>query len=361
MNAFASFSLSRRRLLGLAVMSALGTAPVARALAADRRLKIVTTLFPQYDFVRQIAGDRVDVSLLLKPGQEAHTYEPTPQDIKRIQAADLFIYVGGDNDDWVDDLLDSQGTRAPQTVRLIDLVATVAEEEVEGMEDDDHDHDHDDHDDKDDKDDDDDRRRRARNLDHHGESRATQERATRETREDDDDPDEHVWTSPKNAIEIVNALKDTLVDLDPAGKSVYEKNAAAYVKELQALDAGFTKVTKNAKRHTILVGDRFPFRYLTDAYGLNYHAAFPGCSTQVRPSAATVAFLVNKTKELKLPVVLKVANSSARIAESIAEPTGAKILALHAIHNLTPAEVKAGATYLSLMKENVEVLRQALN
>ena len=120
-------------------------------------------------------------------------------------------------------------------------------------------------------------------------------------------------------------------------------------------------MTKNAKRHTILVGDRFPFRYLTDAYGLNYYAAFPGCSTQVRPSAATVAFLVNKTKELKLPVVLKVANSSARIAESIAEPTGAKILALHAIHNLTPAEVKAGATYLSLMKENVEVLRQALN
>lgn len=397
------------------------------AWAADRPLRVVTTIYPPFDFVRQIAGNAVEPILLLKPGQEAHTYEPSPKDIKTIESADLFIYVGGENDAWVEGLLDSLGDKSPQTVRLVDLVATVAEDALETVDGDkdehdhdeksegahDHDHDHaehdhahgdaktaeNDHDHEHDHDHGHDHghdhhghshdepvrddvaqlvtnanrtieEKMAKEAeveavadsDHHAERTSDQEAASKEAHEDDELPsDEHVWTSPKNAMDIVDGLTEILSNLDAKDKATFEKNAAAYKKELAGLDEAFRQVVSTAKRRTILVADRFPFRYFADAYGLTYFAAFPGCSTQVRPSAATVAFLVDKTRELKLPVVLNVANNSPRIANTVAEGSGAKILSLNAIHNLTPQEYAAGETYLSLMRKNVEILRQALN
>ncbi len=385
-------SLTRRRLLAALGVGTLSSALPFGALPAFGKdackLKVVTTIFPPYDFVKTIGGDRVCATLLLKPGQEAHTYEPTPADIRMIQSADLFVYTGGENDTWVEGLLDSLGDKSPQSVRLIDMVATVPEEIVEGMEDDDdhdhahgkadeHDHDHahehnheheHEHEHEHDHHHDEDKAQKGSvaaqvaEPDHHGESNARQEASSTESAEDDDPPaDEHVWTSPKNAVAIVEALKGLLIELDHDGAAIYNANAAAYVKALNALDAEYRDMVAHAKRHTILVADRFPFRYLAEAYGLKYYAAFPGCSTQVRPSAATVAFLVDKVSAERLPVVLRVANDSPRIAQAVAEPSKAKVLELHALHNLTPQEFKAGLNYLTVMRANLEILRKALN
>ena len=369
-------AFSRRRLMGAFGMLAMGTAlssPLTAALAqTNGRLKVVCTLFPPCDFVREIGGERVDAVLLLKPGQEAHTYEPTPQDIKTIASADLFIYTGGENDTWVEGLLDSLGDKSPQAVRLLDLVPTVAEEIVEGMEDDGHDHAAGEHSHEHENEPEAGAAQEASAAggavdsslegDHHGESTAEQEKSSSETTEDDDPAaDEHVWTSPKNAIGIVEELQMLLTEIDPEGAKVYKSRTENYLRQLQALDAAYRDMVSHARRKTILVADRFPFRYLAESYGLKYYAAFPGCSTQVRPSAATVAFLVDKVRDEHLPVVLQVANSSPRIAKAVAEPSHAAILPLHAVHNLTPQEARAGLTYLSAMKANLEVLRKALN
>lgn len=305
----------------------------ARPDGNQGRLSIVTTIFPQYDFVRQIVGDKADVTMLLKPGAESHSYEPTPQDIKTIQDSNLFIYTGGENDTWVESILKSTDGQGPKTMRLVDLVDTVSEEVVEGME---HDHDHD-HDDDHDHDHDDDH-----DHDH------------------DHELDEHVWTSPVKAIEIVEKITDEIADLDPANAEVYRANSEKYVNDLKKLDADFREVVANGKRDVILFADRFPFRYLADEYGLKYYAAFTGCSTDTEASAATVAFLIDKTKELGLPVVFTIELSNEKIADSIVEATGVKKLTLHSIHNLSVEDLEAGASYLSLMEKNVENLKVAL-
>ena len=387
--------------LGLNAITAQAASPNPNAVHPV--LNVVTTIFPPFDFVRAIGGDRVAVSLLLKPGQEAHTFEPTPADVKRIQAADLFIYTGGENDTWVEGLLDSLGDKSPQTVRLIDLVPTLAEEVVEGMEDDDdgHDHDHD-HDHEAERDHQHDGHTDEHNEqseqsaektataqseptadttsdasvnassesdveppadapDHHGESTTENATASSESAEDDDPPaDEHVWMSPKNAEAIVTQLAALLGELDPAGKVLYDANAKVYNEQLNRLDKDFLDMVAYAPRKTILVGDRFPFRYLAARYGLHYYAAFPGCSAQTRPSAATLAFLVKKTRDEKLPIIFRVAGSSSRIAQAIAEPAGSKVLVLHALHNLSPDEMRRGETYLTLMRANLNALKTAL-
>lgn len=398
-------AFSRRRLLGATLaavtplaLSGLGLdALTAQAASPNPNtahpvLNVVTTIFPPFDFVRAIGGDRVSVSLLLKPGQEAHTFEPTPADVKRIQAADLFIYTGGENDTWVEGLLDSLGDKSPQTVRLIDLVPTLTEEVVEGMEGDDaHDHDHepesDDHDDGHTDEQSAEKRANAQTEptaetssdasvetsseseaappadapDHHGESTTENATASSESAEDDDPPaDEHVWMSPKNAEAIVTQLATLLGELDPAGKDLYAANAKVYNEQLNRLDKDFLDMVAYAPRKTILVGDRFPFRYLAARYGLHYYAAFPGCSAQTRPSAATLAFLVKKTRDEKLPIIFRVAGSSSRIAQAIAEPAGSKVLVLHALHNLSPDEMRRGETYLTLMRANLNALKTAL-
>lgn len=304
---------------------------------SDGKLKVVTTIFPQYDFVRQIAGDNVSLTMLLKPGEETHSYEPTPQDIIAIQNADLFIYVGGENDEWVEDILESPEMKHVKCLRLVDCVSGVLEEEeVEGMQEE---------------------------RGHHHEEESTLHSAD-ETEEEHNahvhTMDEHVWTSPRNAVDIVAHITDELCSLDSEHAQVYEQNANDYEAQLKELDVEFQEVVKNAQNHTILFGDRFPFRYFAAEYGLDYYAAFSGCASDTEPSAATMAFLINKVKEEKIPVVLKMELSNDNIANAIAETCDVPVKVFYSSHNISAEQFAAGVTYLDLMKENVETLKEAL-
>lgn len=299
----------------------------------DGRISVVTTIFPQYDFVRQIAGDSVDLKMLLKPGEETHSYEPTPQDIIAIQNSDIFIYVGGENDAWVEDILDSMPDAGMRTLKLIDCVDTVEEEHVEGMQ------------------------------EQPGHSHEEEEYHGDETEEAHSvhEIDEHVWTSPVNASAIVDEIKELLAQTDPENRQRYEENAEAYEAELAALDAAFREVVDNAGRRLVIFGDRFPFRYFADEYELDYYAAFPGCASDTEPSAAVMAFLINKVAEEKVPAVLKMELSNENIANAIAEATGTEVRMFYSCHNLTAEEFENGETYLSMMQKNVETLKEVLN
>ena len=285
------------------------------------RVSVVATIFAPYDFARAIAGDRADVTMLLPPGSESHSFEPTPQDTITVQDCDVFIYVGGDSDAWVDRILDSMDTGNMQVVTLMDCVDLVEEELKEGMEEDDE-----------------------------GEG----------DEEEGDELDEHVWTSPRNAKLIVQKISDAICEADAKNASYYKDNTSAYLKKLDELDAAFRGVVDGAARKTMIFADRFPFRYFADAYGLDYFAAFPGCSTETEPSAKTVAFLVDKVKDEQIPVVFHIELSNEKMADVICEATGAKKRLLHACHNVSKEDFESGATYLSLMTKNIEPLREAL-
>ena len=282
------------------------------------KLTIVSTNFPGYDFARAITMDNtnVKVKMLLKPGAESHTFEPTPEDIKTIKNSDIFIYVGGDSDEWVDDILNDIDTDKTKIIKLIDLVDAKEEVTTEGMESDE---------------------------------------------EEESELDEHVWTSPKNAIEIINKLKKEIINIDSDEKSNLESNANNYVNKLNDLDTEFKSIVKTAKRKEIIVGDRFPFRYFADEYGLSYYAAFPGCSEQTEASAKTISFLANKVKEDKIPVILKTELSGGNIANTIAKETNTKVLEFNSAHNISQSDFDAGITYVDIMKKNAEVLKEALN
>lgn len=287
----------------------------------EEKVSVVCTNFPEYDFVRQIAGDSVNLTMLLKPGAESHSYEPTPQDMIAIQNCSLFVYVGGDSDEWVAEILDSIDQSDMKTVKLMDCVETLEEELVEGME--------------------------------------PEEEGAEE--EEAPEMDEHVWTAPANAMLIVQKLSDILCEIDPENRGTYEQNTAAYLGDLQALDDEFREVVDSAARKEIIVGDRFPFRYFCEEFGLTYYAAFPGCSTHTEENPAAITFLINKVKEDAIPVVFHIELSNEQMCDSICEATGAKKALLNAVHNVSEEEFSAGATYLSLMEHNVEALREALN
>ncbi len=287
---------------------------------AVKKVSIVCTNFPAYDFARQIVKEDADVQMLLKPGAESHTYEPTPEDLITIQNSNMFVYVGGDSDAWVDGVLDSMDNSKRTIFKLMDQVKTVEEETVEGMEE--------------------------------NESEEEEEEA---------EMDEHVWTSPANAATIVEKMAQAIAQIDPQNQAAYEQNAQAYIEKINDLDAQFHEVIDHAKRKEIIVGDRFPFRYFCDEFGLSYYAAFPGCSTDTQPSAKTVAFLIDKVKADQIPVVFHIELSNPQMADSIAEATGAKSMLLNAVHNVTDEDFNQGATYVSLMEKNVEALKEALN
>jgi zinc transport system substrate-binding protein len=286
------------------------------------KLTIITTSFPGYDFARAITKDNnnVEVKMLLKPGAEMHDFEPTPQDIKDIKNSDIFIYVGGDSDEWIEDVLDNIDTDKTKIVKLMDLVDTVPEDVIEGMEE-------------------------------HEEGEE----------EEEVEYDEHVWTSPINAITITNKLKDEVVKIDNDNKELYEKNASNYVNELTDIDNEIKDIVKNGKRKEIVFGDRFPLRYFVDSYGLSYYAAFPGCSEQTEASAKTISFLINKVKEDKIPVVFHIELSKGKIANAIAKETGIKVLEFKTAHNISQKDFDAGVTYVDIMKDNIKVLKEALN
>ena len=300
----------------------------------DRKLNIVTTIFPEYDWTRNILGNReadVNLTMLLDNGTDLHSFQPAVKDIMKVSSCDLLIYVGGESDQWIEDALESAQNKDMKTINLMEVLGdTIKEEEtVEGMQDSEHEHGHEDE------------------HAHEG--------------EDEKEYDEHVWTSPANAILLVEKIRDTLISLDPERKAVFEKNAEAYLAELRQLDQDYRQMAENAKRHTLVFGDRFPFLYLVKNYGLSYYAAFPGCSSETEPSAATIAFLTDEVEHEQIPVVFRLEMSNGKVAEAIAEVTGTRTAVLHSCHTLTREEMERGETYLSLMRQNLEQLDKALN
>lgn len=322
------------------------------------KISVVTTIFPQYDFVRQVAGDDVNLKMLLKPGEETHSYEPTPQDIIAIQNSDLFIYVGGENDSWVEDILESMPDNGRKTLKLVDCVDTVEEEHVEGMKEErGHSHDEEDHEHAD-----------EHTEEEHEETLHDHEHTEDEYMDENEQEshsaheiDEHVWTDPLNAVKIVEQIKKELCKIDPQHTSDYEKNAEDYEGKLKELNQEFKAVVSQSAHKPLIFGDRFPFRYLAEAYDLDYYAAFSGCASDTEPSAATMAFLINKVKEENVTTVLKMELSNENIAKAIAEATGANVKVLYSCHNLTAEEFENGETYLSLMEKNVQTLKEVLN
>ena len=282
-------------------------------------ISVVATVFAPYDFARQLLGDRGEVTLLLPPGSEAHSYEPSPKDIIEIQNCDVFIYVGGVSDAWVTDVLESVGDGV-RTVTLMDCVELLEEEHVEGMEVDEDEHD-----------------------------------------DGEIEYDEHVWTSPRNAKLICEKIAAALSEADPEGEAEYNAALESYCAELDELDAAFKDVVANGVRNTIVFGDRFPLLYFAKAYGLEYYAAWPGCADEAEPSAATVAFLIDKVNEEHIPVVFHIELSNEDMADTICEATGAEKLLFSACHNVTRAQFEEGVTYLDLMWQNVDALREALS
>ena len=284
----------------------------------DGRLSIVTTVFPAYDFARQVAGDQAKVTLLVPPGAETHSFEPTAQDMRRIQSCDLLICNGGESEAWLETLLAGQETEIPSLV-MLECVDALEEELKEGMQE-------------------------------------TEE----EGEEEEIEYDEHVWTSPVNAQRICRAIAETLADRDEEHGDLYRANCEAYCEKLAELDAAFRAVVEQGSHSTVIFADRFPVRYFVEEYGLDYFAAFPGCAEDTEPAAGTVAFLIDRVREEQIPAVFYIEFSNEKMADVICEDTGCKKLLFHSCHNVTADQLKAGISYYELMLGNVESLREAL-
>lgn len=307
----------------------------------QKKYSVVSTSFPGYDFARAVTKNtNISTKMLVKPGAETHTYEPTPQDIIDIKNADMFIYVGGDSDTWVEKILKDVDTKKTHVVKLVDLVSTVEEEIVEGMEDEnEHEHDHD-HDHKHD-------------HDHDHESHA--HKHDHDEEEEGPEIDEHVWTSPKKAMEIVKKIADVASEIDADEKTKINDNAEKYVAEIAQVDKDLHQAI-DGKISEIVVADRFPFRYFADEFGLKYAAAFSGCSEQTEASAKTISFLINKVKQDKVKKIYKIELSNGKIAETVSKDTGAEVLELHSAHNVTADDFSKDVTYVDLMKRNLVAL-----
>ena len=308
--------------------TALFAAKPKKAAATNGKLKIVTTIFPEYDWTREILGDRLanaELTLLLDNGVDLHSYQPTAKDIMRIAAADLFVYVGGESDRWVEDALKEAVNERMQVLNLLDVLGDRVKEEeiVEGMQ-------------------------------------------AAEDGEDEEEAeyDEHVWLSLQNAALFATRIADALCTLDAANAAAYRRNLAAYTERLSALDGDYRAAVSSSRRQVLLFGDRFPFRYLADDYGLGYYAAFAGCSAETEASFKTVIFLANKVDELALPAVLTLEKSDGKIARTIIQSTktrSARTLSLDSMQSTTAKDSKKGATYLGIMQANLRVLETALN
>lgn len=316
---------------------------------ADKKLKIVTTIFPEYDWVMSILGDEkndADVTMLLDNGVDLHSYQPTADDIVKITSCDMFIYVGGESDEWVDDVLKQSTNKEMVVIDLLDVLGDRVKEEevVEGMEHE-HDHDHEEHE----------------HEDHDHEEH--EEHDEHDHEHEETELDEHVWLSLRNSKELCIKIESELEKLNPDHKDAYKKNLDAYVKELDALDAEYQAEVEKASCKTVLFADRFPFRYLADDYGLTYFAAFTGCSAESEASFETIVFLAKKVDEMDLPAVLTIEGAKHKIAETVVENTSSgnkKILTMDSLQSTTSADVKNGTTYLSVMKANLSVLKEAL-
>lgn len=314
-----------RKIIAIAAAAALGMSLCGCAgqdnSEGSGKLKVITTIFPAYDFARQVFGDTADVKMLLKPGQESHSYDPSAKDIVEISGCDLFVYNGGESDQWVESVLKS----APdtQTFRMTDAVSLLDEEVTEGMQNAEE-HDHDDH-------------------DEHGE-----------------EYDEHVWTSPDNASAIVRALGKRAAELFPENADTVTENADSYAEKIDGIDAEFAELLNDEERYFIF-GDRFPLLYFFRHYGLNYYAAFPGCGSETEPSAQTMTFLLDKLEQPDtVPAVFCIELSSRRLGEVLAEDSGLPVAEFHTCHNISADDLAAGETWVSLMERNYKVLSDIL-
>lgn len=296
----------------------------------NTKLSIVTTIFPEYDWVRQILGENqanVDLTMLLDKGVDLHSYQPSADDMVKVSKCDLFIYVGGESDTWVDDALKSAQNKNMKVINLLDVLGNSVkeEEQVEGMQ---------------------------------------AEEEEEEGEEEGPEYDEHVWLSLKNAKTLCSSIADALCEIDSKNADVYKKNLNEYTKNLDALDKEYQQVVNGAKYDTLVFGDRFPFRYMVDDYSLKYYAAFVGCSAETEASFETIKFLANKVDELGVTTVLTIEDPKHKIAQTVVENTkekNQKILALNSMQSVTSDDVKNGETYLNVMQSNLDVLKQALN
>ena len=301
----------------------------SNAYKSTGKLQVVTTIFPEYDWVRHIVGDdnpNVELSLLLDNGADLHSYQPTAEDILKISTCDLFIYVGGESDEWVDDALEQAVNKDMIVLNLLDLVGdNVKEEELkEGMESEEHEHEH----------------------------------------AEETEYDEHVWLSLQNSIVICNEIANALANIDSDNADLYKANASTYTDKLKSLDSEYEDVVAASPVKTLLFGDRFPFRYMTDDYGLDYFAAFVGCSAETEASFETIMFLANKVDELSLKYVLTIENSDGKIANTVIENTkekNAKVLSLNSMQTITAKDIENGVSYLGIMEDNLEVVKAALS
>ncbi|MCR5057448.1 MAG: metal ABC transporter substrate-binding protein [Clostridiales bacterium] len=336
----------------------------------DKKLSIVTTIFPEYDWVMNILGDKkdsADVTMLLDNGVDLHSYQPTADDIVKIKSCDMFIYVGGESDEWVEDVLETAENKDMVVVNLLEELGGMVKEEelIEGMQeeehDHDHDHEHDEHDEDEHEDEDHEEHDDHDEEDHDHEEEEHEHEHHHE--EGEAEYDEHVWLSLKNASILVDKISQKLQSLDSANAETYEKNGKAYIEKLNALDKQYEAVVAEGSIKTLLFGDRFPFRYMVDDYGLTYYAAFIGCSAETEASFETIAFLSEKTDELNLHTILTIEGSDQKIAKTIVENTSSKdqkILVLDSMQSVTSKDVKDGASYFSVMEKNLEVLKEAL-
>lgn len=286
---------------------------------SDEKLSIVTTIFPAYDFARQVFGDTAEVTMLLKPGMESHSYDPSAKDALTISECDLFIYNGGESDQWVENILES----APdvKTLRMTDSVQLHEEVIAEGMQhDEDESHDH-----------------------------------------DEAEYDEHIWTSPKNAEKIVSAIADAACEISPENADALKANAERCIADISQLDADFEQLFRNEQR-CFVFGDRFPLLYFFEEYGLSYSAAFPGCGSNTEPSIRTMTYLSDKLKENDtVPAVFCIELSNRDIADSLAKEAGLPVAEFHSCHNITADDFAAGETYISLMRRNYNTLAEILS
>ena len=327
-------------LLAAGVLSGCGgtAAPASSAAAASapassaEKISVVATIFPEYDWIRNIVGenaDHVEIRQLLDKGVDMHSFQPTAEDMMTIASCDLFVYVGGESDSWTADALKNSVNPDQISVNLMETLGSRVKEEelVEGMQEEDHDHDHE-----------------------HGPAEAPEY-------------DEHVWLSLKNAEVLTERLADALAEADPACADSYRENAKQYAEKLAALDKEFAETVAAAPKKTVLFGDRFPFRYLTDDYGLDYYAAFAGCSAETEASFETIVFLTEKVDELRLGAVLTIENSDQKIAKTIVSGTETKdqkVLVMDSMQSVTAADAAGGRDYLERMRGNLEVLKEAL-
>ncbi|TVL63942.1 ABC transporter substrate-binding protein [Brachyspira hyodysenteriae] len=304
---------------------------------SNGKINVVATIFPIYDFTKNIALDNINLQMIIKPGIEIHSFNTTPADVIDIQNADVFIYIGGESEAWAEKIVSSMDTNGKKIIRLIDYVKALDEEIVEGME---HDEDH----------------NHEEEANHNEHENDIEESHTHEGVYD-----EHIWTSPKNAQLMVAAICNALSEIDADNADVYKANADKYNQELTALDEEIRNAVGSSKRKNIVFGDRFPFRYLAEEYGLEYRAPFTGCSSQVDASPKTIAYLINYIKDNKIAYLYYIELSNEKIANTLIEQTGASKLKLHSGQNVSKEEFNSGVTYLSIMRDNLESLKKGLN